>query len=654
MKLPSHARQILLFLLAVLLPCGFLITAGLRVIDQERELAATRLEEQQIQIVHRIGEVLFQRLESVKNQEIEHFLQSRSIEAMADYSDSIVVLVASSVPGGLILPWEETAGDERSLNDVSLDEFEQLIAFGEQEELILGELETARTYYLEALRVAGDASSTAYSQLLLARIESKSDRQEEAEGYYRQILAQPSRVMDKNGLPLAWYAAERLLRNAGYRSTILDCITAEADGTRWFEPAAYYLAAGIIDTLWQTASDDLSTDRIQRVRDEIHARLRIQEQALQLRSFIAARPGPATSASDSTVPVQSWQTFGDPLWLVNATPVNQGYDLVIVADAGKALAAVLQAGSGIDLHGLSPRFLSQWEPDAIDAGLRFRNLWIRLEGANADAIVTDTSARRGFYLGAVLVVIGAALFGGYLLWHDIRRESQLSALRSQFVSNLTHELKTPLTSIRMFAETLASGRIKDSDSHDEYLDTIVGESERLSRLLDNVLDFSKIEQGSKHYRRESTDLAEIVKAAMRTVRYPFQQNGFQLHLHLEEDVPEVLLDADAIKQAVLNLLTNAMKYSGSSRRIDLEVFRSTGYVVVAVRDFGIGIALEDQERIFEKFQRVDSQDVNHVPGTGLGLTVVKHIIEAHGGSVRVESQPGEGSTFALYLPLEAE
>ena len=172
--------------------------------------------------------------------------------------------------------------------------------------------------------------------------------------------------------------------------------------------------------------------------------------------------------------------------------------------------------------------------------------------------------------------------------------------------------------------------------------------------MDNVLDYSKIEQESKQYHREPTTLAEVVHKAARTVRYPFQEHGIKLRIHMEDDMPVLLLDGDAIEQAILNLLTNAMKYSGSNRQIDLQVYRSNEQAVVAVRDYGIGIAREDQERIFEKFQRVISRDVDHVPGTGLGLTVVKHIVETHGGSVQVTSQPGEGSTFALYLPLKAE
>jgi signal transduction histidine kinase len=250
--------------------------------------------------------------------------------------------------------------------------------------------------------------------------------------------------------------------------------------------------------------------------------------------------------------------------------------------------------------------------------------------------------------------LSVTLFGAYLLWRDVRRELRLAELRSQFVSSVSHELKTPLTAIRMFAETLRMGRPTDQHMQAEYLDTIVNESERLTRLLNNVLDFSKIEQGKKTYNLEPTPLVDVVRKSARAVEYPLAQQGFELRVDVENDLPPVRVDGDALQQAILNLLTNAMKYSGESRELELRLRKLDGQAVIQVTDRGMGIAPEEQSNIFEKFYRAATPENTLIPGTGLGLTLVAHVAKAHGGCVRVQSAPGEGSTFSIHLPMETE
>jgi signal transduction histidine kinase len=219
------------------------------------------------------------------------------------------------------------------------------------------------------------------------------------------------------------------------------------------------------------------------------------------------------------------------------------------------------------------------------------------------------------------------------------------------VASVSHELKTPLTAIRMFAETLAMGRSRDECTRSEYLETIVNESERLARLVDNVLDFSKIEQGKKIYRLRPAHLEDIAGSAVRAMQFPLAQQGFRLHFSAE-DLPEIQADADAIQQAILNLLTNAMKYSGDSREIDLRLYARNGDAVIEVVDRGLGLVPEEQKHIFEKFYRAPSQESQLIAGTGLGLTLVAHIAKAHHGRVEVESAPGTGSRFYIMIPIE--
>ena len=276
-------------------------------------------------------------------------------------------------------------------------------------------------------------------------------------------------------------------------------------------------------------------------------------------------------------------------------------------------------------------------------------------GPNAENVHSKQgSLQRLFYFLALAVVLSVTLFGAYLLWRDVRREVLLAEMRSQFVSSVSHELKTPLTAIRMFAETLRLGRSKNLTAQAEYLDTIINESERLTRLLNNVLDFSKIEQGTRTYHTAPTSLAEIVRTAVRAMEYPLKQQGFELDIGIDESLPQVRVDRDAIEQAVLNLLSNAMKYSGGSRRISLKAGREGDRAVIQVIDRGVGIDPKDQGRLFERFYRVPTPENRSLPGTGLGLSLVAHIVKAHGGSVSVESEPGKGSTFTIRLSLEGE
>jgi len=198
------------------------------------------------------------------------------------------------------------------------------------------------------------------------------------------------------------------------------------------------------------------------------------------------------------------------------------------------------------------------------------------------------------------------------------------------------------------------GRPADAATRDEYLDTIVNESERLTRLLNNVLDFSKIEQGTKKYRMVPQSLAEIVRSAARAMQYPLEQQRFVLRTEVEDNMPPVPVDRDAIEQAILNLLANAVKYSGDSRDIEVRLRSEDGMAVIEVTDRGAGIAPAEQARIFERFYRVPGPENDRIPGTGLGLTLVQHVAEAHDGHVRVESAPGKGSTFGIVLPASRD
>ena len=277
-------------------------------------------------------------------------------------------------------------------------------------------------------------------------------------------------------------------------------------------------------------------------------------------------------------------------------------------------------------------------------------LGIKLRGTTI-ASISDRFLRISFLiLGALSLLMGA---GMTLMYRNVARELALAKLKSDFVSNVSHELRTPLALIRLYAETLELGRIASSGKQHEYYEIIRKESERLTALINNILDFSRIESGKKEYSFRETDIAELVRSTLESYRFEIEQGGFQFEERIENDVPCLLVDREAIARSLLNLVNNAVKYSSTEKYLGIHLYRRDSRVNLEVVDHGIGIAPKEQLKIFEKFYRVGDPLVHNTKGSGLGLSLVRHIVEAHGGDVGVESVPGKGSKFIITLPVQS-
>ena len=255
------------------------------------------------------------------------------------------------------------------------------------------------------------------------------------------------------------------------------------------------------------------------------------------------------------------------------------------------------------------------------------------------------------FTGALGVLVAVIVAGIVATWQLMRRETEMARLKSDFVANVSHDLKTPLSVIRMFGETLEMGRVTDEGRRQEYYRVITREGERLSRLIDNVLDFSRIEGGRQTYDMSPTSVEPLIRSTLEAFAYPLAQHGFKVEVSVAADLPEVTMDADAVGQALANLIDNAIKYSSEDRALTIEARVAEERLVITVGDRGLGIAPEEQGRIFEKFYRVGRSDTQGRRGSGVGLALVRHVAEAHGGDVTVESAPGEGSRFSLRLLL---
>ena len=238
----------------------------------------------------------------------------------------------------------------------------------------------------------------------------------------------------------------------------------------------------------------------------------------------------------------------------------------------------------------------------------------------------DTSAATGYYRtrnylvgGGIFALAVSVVLGGLMILRDAGREVQVARLRSEFVANVSHELRTPLTSIRMYAETLLLGRYRSDEQRQDYLTTLLHESQRLSRLVDNVLDFARIERGDRTYQRQPCDLGDAVRAALETFGGVFAAEGFEVEEAIAAELPPVLADQEAVEGAVANILGNAVKYSSEHKAIRLAVEQREAEVVVEVADWGIGLPAGEEERIFEQFHR--GANAASTAGTGLGLSL---------------------------------
>jgi len=616
MHVTRYKRQVFLFLAAILVPAAVLVGLASRILYQDRELAAKRAADQRRIAVDQLRRELDAHLEAIKLQQINRlirsFQMSQTVSQTQDSNNPAVIFTAKVEGDRLIFPWD---GPRQTAASKDSAAFARHLQEGEAQEFIKRDYAGAAAAYRLALASAGgtpESVESAEARLLLARALSKAGKLEEASRLYQALLKAPPDARDEQGVGYRFYAAGRLLA-AGY------------------EPAARFLRQEL------DGEERLTLPELYMIRPLVGAGPKISQRIAEMEQVAAlAKDFARVRARIESGGGSAWVPYGNEPWLVTLTspqPPLPGLVLAVSSTTVAPPGAHLRTRSAADALGDEfPGLHVEWSD----------NRFVESEHSGLPI---------GIWIAGLALVLGVAAFGGYLLLRDVNRDVRMNEVRSQFVASVSHELKTPLTAIRMFAETLAMGRTSDERTNSEYLETIVNESERLARLVDNVLDFSKIEQGKKIYRLRPTRLEEVAGSAARAMQVPLAKQGFQLHLTVQDEMPGVQADPDAIQQAILNLLTNAMKYSGDAREIDLRLGARNGDAVIEVVDHGLGMAPDERKRVFEKFYRAPSHESRLIAGTGLGLTLVAHIAQAHGGRVQVESAPGAGSTFCIFIPV---
>jgi signal transduction histidine kinase len=640
----GHRKQVLLFLIAVVLPSTVLVVLTWHMIGQQKELNEKRLADERRRLAIEIGQKLLVRLEEIKLYEVSATASGTKLLNTIDYTSDEIILTGLAKGDQLVLPWEVNQPRDK----LTLDEtaFFKKIRRAEQEEFTRKQFDQAGTLYLKCIEEAQKPAEQTYARLSRARTLAKSGQLDESLSEYRKVLVTSPQITDEHGIPFCLFAAGYLLERNDSYNKVMQLIEGELTANQWLSPAESYVIRDLINVLIKTEAED-GTKRMaaKNFRQQILNRISFQEKFLTLQKDFPKLALIAQWNNSEQHNESVWIPYGEELFLVSLAPA---------LTAGQRLAIVVRGQTILDSVADNVQLTTDTNLGGESLGSSFPGLKLAYTTDYIFSTASDWGLQRSFYLIALFLVLCATLFGAYFLWRDVGRELRIAEMRSQFIASVSHELKTPLTAIRIFAETLLMDRTKDPQAKTEYLETIVNESHRLTRLLNNVLDFSKIEKDKRTYRKETASLSEIVNAAVQATQYPLKQQDINLNVQIEEELPDISVDRDAIGQAILNLLSNAMKYSGESRMIDLRVHKKAGNVVIEVSDQGIGIDSVQQQRIFEKFYRVPSEQNQRIPGTGLGLALVFHIVKAHDGYVEVRSVAGKGSTFSIHLPLENE
>jgi two-component system phosphate regulon sensor histidine kinase PhoR len=341
---------------------------------------------------------------------------------------------------------------------------------------------------------------------------------------------------------------------------------------------------------------------------------------------------------------------------------------VLIIDPGKFISQVLdpriqeiakdkfyivayRAGEDLPFYASN----KQYNPGKIEEKEPFWLLKDYLMGIEMKDITIADLARERTKRNLILVVLMDAvlLFGTWVIFRNVKRQVELSQMKSDFVSSVSHEIRTPLALISMYIETLEMGRVKSAEKIKEYYNVILSETSRLSGIVNRILSFSQIESNKRKYMFCETVINEVVENAALTFRYSLENKGFSYSFEPGKDMPVLMADKEAIADAFVNLIDNAIKYSTERKEITVRTGKDDNYVFVEVEDHGIGISEKDQKYIFDRFYRVTEMNLaNKVKGSGLGLAIVKHILDIHKGKIYVKSAPGSGSLFRLSFPLK--
>jgi signal transduction histidine kinase len=665
-SLKPASRLTVIFILAVVLSGSILTWFSINNISNLKELTEKRILEEQSELSARLSAALQSKIDKItagfKNEINLPGLLKDSLIKRASDNDFIIQAFILKNNGQFLYPYFIGIPENLAEGKFS-SRFKSAYRSGEEAEFARKDHVKAKSYYMSCLRYAIGANDSVKALNALGRALIKLNKIEDATSCYISIISNYFFVTDGNGIPYVYYALPQLLKitvpdNRDKIFPVVEfCLNKMQTGTIPLNYNTEELLTLVND--WLKGNYSGNPGKLSHIND-------LSEKIKQQVQFVA-KCGNELSELLKKGSLDNHYTAGNDFKVVNSASGKQrGFFLIstkfenlagFLIDSKKLLDTIaktdLQSGF---IFNYKIEFPVEYRTNTDGDNLVYTSQLnpmlpeqlIKIKPSN-ETLVKDLIKRRALIYGIALALLLVAMSLGLLLiLRDIARERNLARLRADFISNVTHELKTPLTSIRMYAESLLMGRVKTPDVQKEYLEVVVNESERLKRMINNILEFSKMEKGKPEYHFANSNLASIVKSAIQEINYWLEKEGFDVVTELDDKIFSDV-DPEKMKQAIGNLLSNAIKYSTDSKKIFVRLFKNPEHVCIEVEDQGMGIPEDKLSRIFEQFYRIEQKE--SISGTGLGLTVVKEIIEAHNGSISVTSEIGKGSRFTVIIPI---
>jgi signal transduction histidine kinase len=630
-------RTLVVFLGLMLVFGGVLAWLGWRLLEQDRSLERQRVQERLEQAADYMAAELQRGLS-----DLESYLRILPGSTAKDPPDGVIVLraipgaVEVHPPGGLLFYPAIPGGEGASAG-----------TFSQGEDLEFRRNDPAGAAELfRALARSPNAEVRAGALLRLGRNLRKTGHNQEALRIYGELVQLgPTRVL---GLP-----SELVAREA--RCSVLETIGKPEElrqEASLMLSLLYSGRLGLLRPAWE-----FHVEEARRWSGETRATERDQD-SLALSKAAEWTYGQWLAGPDANGrrllrienrPVfASWTTSADGLAAVLAGPGH--LDSMWKA----ALQDRRVEGSWVDADGqLMLGSLDRSAQQAIRTAAATRLPWtLHVTTADPGADLSAFAARRRLLLLGFGVLALVLLAGSYFILRSIDRERAVARLQSEFVSAVTHEFRTPLTSLRQLSEMLSKGRVPTEELRQQSYDILARESERLQRLVESLLDFGRIEAHAVQYQLQRLDPRVLVHEVVTEFQEHAAAQGYRVEIAGDDEYPPIRADREALGLALWNLLDNAVKYSPDCRTVRVEMARDRGRLAVRVRDQGMGIPPSEQKKIFRKFVRGAGSRAANIEGTGIGLAMARQIVEAHRGEIRLESEPGRGSTFTILLPLE--
>jgi signal transduction histidine kinase len=698
-------RVVTIFVIAVLFPCLFLGYVGLKSIKQEKQWQQQLVNEN----LERSLSLTIDQIESAFEEQIRTSFRQlappaqltapyiNSLRKMKTENSIVQDIFLLNKELRLVFPMNFRNAENTELsnmNKLHLQENEHISA-GELLEFA-GKLDEALNEYQKGIVAKPLESVRAALFSRIARCQFKKGDYENAVKSYQRIINEDNDQFYGEGIPYVLVAHLQILEIAETKEISLDMDTQLldfyrmlVDHTKKLEHAQYSFSLAQIESRLQNHRQSLLQsqktilDSLENLTKEIDAENDFYD--LLQRNILPEIEHEINSKSNSNPRFNHSDRRNDILyksgqsdsidWAISVyanddrkSPVRFiGLRIKRNALTNKTIALLQQFKPNEGMHValvdadgriLSPEELSSATTVLIKPFSRFEEfaygtkLALVAVGVNPiEAISSKSLIIYYVLLGAVIVLIA---FGIVFIFRDISREERVSVMKSEFIANVSHEIKTPIARIRTLAENLDEGWVNGEEKQHEYFHLIEREAERLTHLVDNILDFSRIEREKKTYRMELVSISNVTKKAIERFRLLVDGQEIIIKENIENDLPLLMLDVESYEQVILNLLDNAVKYSPDDKVIKVAVRQKNHSIIIEVSDNGIGINKNDIYKIFEKFFRSPLPDGRKIPGSGIGLTLVKEIVYTHGGKIEVESEIGKGSTFKLSFPLSKE